>query len=486
MLNPLAWLRWSSQFVQKWFLTMPSFIIGTAMPSLIAGVVLLAIAALSLVHDSDWRAQRIRHGLQDAIRRNDHAEVELLCRRLLRHDPADNTTLEYQLAAALSHGDAKETALEMMRRLALDSRDVRAARWLLNERFSPVRWEDWNAEQRGQFGALIEVAVREKGADRKLVSLYADYLITRNAEEKSLPYLETLIEEQPARALQAAIIHRKAGNESRAERALRRGQRQLERLAVEEPTNVKLYLTQTRFLIFQHRYEAAARLLKRGLDITGDDRLREAAAETMVIWSHDPPEKKDASVRFAQRLSLLRQAVRLSPQNPKVLQTLVPLVLQTAKHDSPKVAQVRKMLVNGVTPELGHFIRGTAAMIEDNVDEATFHLELAAEQMPQTPSVLNNLAVTLASGENPKLEKSLNLVNAALAQKPNEPYFHETRGQILLELSRYQEAIAALELALPAKELALPIHRSLAIAYRELGKAEIASEHERIIEAIGE
>lgn len=479
-LNPLYWLRLSGQFAQKWFLTMPRSTIGTALPSLIAGLALLAITGLSLVRESDWREQRIRQGLYDALRRSDHAEVELLCRRLLRQDPSDKTTLQFQLAAALSHGEQKETAGETMRRLALDSRHPPAAIWLLNDQFLPVEWKDWDADKRGQFGSLMEVAVSEKGADPKLVSLYADYLISQDEAEKALPYLETLIDAQPVRALQAAIIYRQNGNENRAASTARRGLRQLEKLGVEEPTNVGLYLAQQRFLLFQRRYEDAARLLKRGLDITEDDRLREAAAETMVVWSHDPPEKKNETVRLAQQMSLMRQAVHLAPHNAMVLQSLVPLVLESTTENSPKVAQMRKLLVNGVSPDLSHFIRGTAAMIKGDVDEATFHLELAAERMPEVPSVLNNLAVTLASREDADLEKSLHLVDAALAQKPNHPHFHETRGQILIKLERYQDAIVALEQALPAKQLALPIHRSLAIAYRELGKEEIAGEHERI------
>ncbi len=60
---------------------------------------------------------------------------------------------------------------------------------------------------------------------------------------------------------------------------------------------------------------------------------------------------------------------------------------------------------------------------------------------------------------------------------PDHPYFRDTRGQILVKLGRYQDAIPDLEVALQAPELAKDVHRALALAYEGLGLKDLAEAH---------
>jgi Flp pilus assembly protein TadD len=132
---------------------------------------------------------------------------------------------------------------------------------------------------------------------------------------------------------------------------------------------------------------------------------------------------------------------------------------------------------------MAHFIRGTSAMMKNDLETATLHLELAAESLEMVPAVLNNLAVALATRDDRDLDRALILVDKAIERSPEQPYFFETRGQILLKLEQFQEAISSFEKAMPAEALAVQVHRGLATAYAALGQAELAQGHERIAAA---
>ena len=86
--------------------------------------------------------------------------------------------------------------------------------------------------------------------------------------------------------------------------------------------------------------------------------------------------------------------------------------------------------------------------------------------------------------EDPDWERAFRLSDAAVRTMPNHTYLRETRGQILVNLERYTEAIADLEYALAAKELRPQIRDSLAIAYDALGQPEIA-QRQRELKAKG-
>ena len=83
----------------------------------------------------------------------------------------------------------------------------------------------------------------------------------------------------------------------------------------------------------------------------------------------------------------------------------------------------------------------------------------------------------LGKGENAELEKAMEAVNRALSLKPGEHRFYETRGQILLRLERWQEAVKDFEFALNGLPDLEAIHLGFATAYSALGEEELAQLH---------
>ena len=92
----------------------------------------------------------------------------------------------------------------------------------------------------------------------------------------------------------------------------------------------------------------------------------------------------------------------------------------------------------------------------------------------------NNLAWINSNVEPINLNKALELTDRALDAK-QDANFYETRGQILVKMERWEEAIQNLEQAIrqavPNPENA---HRALAVIYDKLNKPERAAAHRAI------
>ena len=120
---------------------------------------------------------------------------------------------------------------------------------------------------------------------------------------------------------------------------------------------------------------------------------------------------------------------------------------------------------------------GTEAAKNQNFEEARKFLEAAVARDEADPVALNNYAWVLGEGDTPQFEEALKAVNRALDILPKEHRFRETRGQILLQLEQWQEAVDDLEFAINGLPELDSIHKSLAIAYTALGQDELAQLH---------
>lgn len=93
--------------------------------------------------------------------------------------------------------------------------------------------------------------------------------------------------------------------------------------------------------------------------------------------------------------------------------------------------------------------------------------------------VWNNYAWTLLQEPDPQPEAAMEAVSEALSISPNDYRFRETRGQTLIALGRWSEAVEDLEYALNGMPDSEGIHLSLARAYDALSEPGLAEVHRR-------
>ena len=122
-------------------------------------------------------------------------------------------------------------------------------------------------------------------------------------------------------------------------------------------------------------------------------------------------------------------------------------------------------------------------MIKEQNDQAAAFYKRACEIDPQAAFAWNNLAAIWSTAEPLQLEKALKASNTAIGIE-SDPRFYDTRGQILVQLERWEEAVRDLEIAVSGSIPNLEdAHRGLVASYEALGKSELADAHRRMIAA---
>jgi predicted Zn-dependent protease len=485
-LNPLQWFKWFGQWFVAWFRTIPWKRASTAIPALALTIALAILLFVSTGENVSWRNQLIRDQLASALERDDYKTADLLIRRQIEEGDESAETL-FRLAVARHQQDQTEEAYALMRGLVAQQRDPRAARWLLQELYDQKKWADLEDAEQREFGQLLRFLSEETPDDLGIKQAYADYLVRTNRQNQAIPYLVQLASVQPMRGLQAAMISRQAGEDDAATRYAETTLEKVQQLFAEEPANPQLAMANVQALLFLEKYADAVRLLNESIGRMKTKEhqagLQQAMGETIVVWINkiesEPNETAEERLRV---LKMLQVALQYAPNNPRVLSLVADQVLKTLESDDKELAKVRAALVKGSSPGIANFIRGTAALLKDDADKATLHLKLAAEHLPHSSAILNNLAVAMAKKKDGDLEQALQISEKAIesVSEPNA-YFYETRGQILTKLGKHLEAIPDLERALAEESLADAAHESLAVCFEALGDDELAQEHRAAI-----
>jgi predicted Zn-dependent protease len=89
-------------------------------------------------------------------------------------------------------------------------------------------------------------------------------------------------------------------------------------------------------------------------------------------------------------------------------------------------------------------------------------------------SVAGRYARAIAYYRIPDLDHAIPLIDGLIAERPNDPYFHELKAQMLYENARVKEAI-------PEYQLAVKLQPFSALIRTELGTAEVASDDDAAI-----
>ncbi|MFN4088623.1 MAG: M48 family metalloprotease [Alphaproteobacteria bacterium] len=94
-------------------------------------------------------------------------------------------------------------------------------------------------------------------------------------------------------------------------------------------------------------------------------------------------------------------------------------------------------------------------------------------------SVQARYARTIAYFRSADLRRALPAIDALIAESPNDPYFHELRGQMLFENGRGLEALPSYERAVELQPRAAPLRQELARVIIDTGKTDRLPEAER-------
>ncbi|MEO1618948.1 MAG: hypothetical protein AAFV88_24065 [Planctomycetota bacterium] len=488
--NPLSWMRWFGEFIRSWFLGIPWSDAPKAIPAIILSVVLFSTGFIAFSNGAGWRNRLLRRQLAVSLERDDYETAEVVIKRQLEAEP-DRVDLVYLLAQVRDAQSFREEAKVLMQQL-LNRRHLPAARWLLTEDLIGKKWTDLTDEELEQAGKILELINQKDEQNLAAKKMYAEFLIFEQRLAAAIPILDELSAVEPMMGLNAASLARRLGEYDTAERLAKKTLARVEDMLQEDPTNAFLAMSIAGNQIFLERHTDAIKTLQKSMQLakTQKDRRMLSLAVGDAIVSYVNKIEETPSETVSQRLRVMKMlevAVRIAPNNQRVLTMVAEHVLGNVDEIDSELASVREALIKGAPAGIAHFIKGTAALIKEDTELAELHLEKAEEQLPKSSAILNNLAVAIAQKPGADLERALAVSNRAIeASNGQSPYYFETRGGILFNLGRFREAISDLERALAVPKLAANAHQRLAVCYEKVGDQELAQGHREAFEKAGE
>ncbi len=141
-----------------------------------------------------------------------------------------------------------------------------------------------------------------------------------------------------------------------------------------------------------------------------------------------------------------------------------------------------------------HYVRGMSYEQLGKWDKAEADLKAALEFQPDHPFILNYLGYSWAD-QGVHLEKSRQMIEKAVALRPQDGYITDSLGWVLYRMGRYEEAVPHLERAVELLPYDSVINDHLGDAYWKIGRrlearfqwerARNHSDDEELINAIG-
>jgi len=447
------------------------------LPALILGLGAAVLTLIAILIPQNELDARYVVRARNSFKEHDYPTA-MICYDRLASRAESRPDILFELAqTALALGHIDQTVALMQHLAPLDKAGFGEAHlwWAQQVLSRPQQTEQDRrlAEQhllRGLEGSLPDRTVAH--------GLLGELYLTGGKLDLAQKHLAEAVKKRPHVHLRLALLHAQRGQKDQA-----RGEAQMA-LNFYRPRALadrndhfarRAWANATTFL---EDFPQAVAILKDGLASSREAVYREDLGQVYLAW-HDflaAGPKPDIGLR----LNLLEKGLENDPKNPDLLNRLLDATrLSSAESDRVR-AMLQERLVRGEGSATVHFALGVVAWQRGNKEESQMHMEHAFRIAPNLPVVANNLAWTLAHQASPDLPRALRLINAAVAQAPNNRKFRDTRGRILAGMEKWKEALADLEESLTLNKDDPELHLLLADTYEHLGAKEMADLHRKL------
>ncbi|MEX0348795.1 MAG: tetratricopeptide repeat protein [Paracoccaceae bacterium] len=180
--------------------------------------------------------------------------------------------------------------------------------------------------------------------------------------------------------------------------------------------------------------------------------------------------KPDAAIEVLEQLSVDY------PDQPMVFSSLGDLLRQEEKYEAAVSAYDRSLeLTADDDPGLWFvlYARGISHERLDHWDEAEADFRKALDLNPDQPQVLNYLGYSLVEKQI-KLDEALEMIERAVAARPDSGYIVDSLGWVLFRLGRYDEAVGHMETAVELMPIDPVVNDHLGDVYWAVGRTREA------------
>ena len=185
-----------------------------------------------------------------------------------------------------------------------------------------------------------------------------------------------------------------------------------------------------------------------------------------------------------KQLQIAETMTQLQPQNPQRWADLVEIQTSMAR-DADCIATIQRALQQEFPVEFrSHLLNSLVQQLVNRGDSKGARQELEKLRTLESDSLrVRGFDVYVCRLEG-NLEKSLQIVTTIIEQAPDLPFPRFTRGVILLDLRKFDEAIDDLEKVIVRQPFNAAAHFKLSESYRGLGKDDQAAKHQQLASEI--
>lgn len=423
--------------------------------------------------------------------------IRLLNERILQTQPTDGSA-RYRLALLKAYLGNRDEALDEMRLLSSDpTKPFPAANaWVATELIERMQKTPTSNVQ-AELIANLKPASVWPGVKARVLGYYAELLFAKNMTADAISIAHEAAKKDRSFHLLLMQYYSRIGNMD----GVRTSGFEVEayfrpRLnTAMEKVSDRLALVEAAFLL--DKPEVALNIVEEGIQkaSAADRSLLSRTYSNIKIRLFTQSIQKQEDGRLVADMPLLEEAAIVDPDNPLISEQVANLLQKQIRPSRDVVAILKRQIDMGITTASTHRVLAMGYYESGNMAEAIKNFEYAVEKSDVDANSRNDLAMLLAREENPDLERSIRLIEEAISMNPNNPFYLDTYGQILIISERYVEAIPKLEKSL---ELAgrledagllrsqINTRRQLSKAYRKLEMNDMADAQDNIIEKLDE
>jgi predicted Zn-dependent protease len=459
-----------------WAATRPYKKLLWSLPLLLLAVPILTAAVWGASFGKSTIAAQYRAALERSLEERDYSRAQLMERKLASLDIEMPMAL-YNSGLALEQAGKITEAYERMQQLASPGipgyplAHFWIAQHLLMGKLD-VSTGDAHRLAEDHLKQLAVLAIKGPAIDM----MRAELLIQENKPEEASELLKPLVHDNSSAATERFRMDMELNHPERAQEDAREVSEHMRRLSKTEQstTNRDYEAWANAEQILQNDAEFHAVLRKWLADHPESTGARKSVAalsarELDQLLRSSTPEPKELADR-------LRTLIDLADDTENVRGRLALLYQQRSAR--PDLRELFEILAKtkDKSSALAEAL-GTAASVSGEWDRAQAYLEDSVRKDATNAVAWNNLACVLLERENGSVDHALVAANKALALKPGDYNYRETRGEAYLRQHRWKEAADDLEYAANGMPESPIVHRALHKAYVGLGKNDLAAVH---------
>lgn len=404
--------------------------------------------------------------------------AEITSRRLIALQPG-NEKAKFYVAQGMERRGLKPHARVMINDLAPEDRVgyAPAHAWVVQDLIQTAQEKQIPLPQKA-LKHHLQCASQDIDAETQLLILYAALLDGEQKIDEALNLLQRASNKDPKHWVDVAKFARRIGkldvSMQAAKNALTHHQKVLENAtdetSFEETEVMRVQLAVSYALLNDHT--KAIEVLMQGLKTDQPCNVLRQALSNAHLYRYQAELER---IKDPAKIGLddIEKAMFWNPGNPAVADLVSQLMAFQKEQKEQIGSMLRKQIARGEGVALTHVLLANEAILDEKIDDAIPHLEIAYRHFPTALNVLNNLSLALATTSKPDVKRAEELIEQAIKLGGESTELMDTRGQILAIAGKDLDAIRSYEKSIALMPTRIRTRERLIELYEKVGLKEM-------------